>query len=76
MWVLLGGVDKSITKTATITHHTAIQSEEEELYIFKPLVFMTQSVVKVAIEPISPSELPKMLESLRKINKRFGFDLI
>jgi U5 small nuclear ribonucleoprotein component len=34
-------------------------------------VFNTVSVVKVAVEPINPSELPKMLEGLRKINKSY-----
>jgi len=27
------------------------------------------SVVKIATEPLQPSELPKMVEGLRKINK-------
>lgn len=32
---------------------------------------MTQSVLKIAVEPISPSELPKMLSGLRSINKSY-----
>lgn len=32
---------------------------------------MTQSVLKIAIEPIAPSELPKMLSGLRSINKSY-----
>lgn len=32
---------------------------------------MTKSVLKIAIEPISPSELPKMLSGLRSINKSY-----
>jgi len=28
-------------------------------------------VLKVAVEPITPSELPKMLDGLRKINKSY-----
>lgn len=39
--------------------------------IFKPLEFNTEAVVKVACEPLNPSELPKMLEGLRKINKTY-----
>jgi len=27
--------------------------------------------VKLSIEPINPSELPKMLDSLRKVNKSY-----
>jgi hypothetical protein len=33
----------------------------DEVYIFKPLLFNTQSVVKIATEPLNPSELPKMV---------------
>ncbi|KAF9366918.1 U5 small nuclear ribonucleoprotein component [Mortierella sp. NVP85] len=66
-WVLLGGVDQSITKTATITG----TDRSEDLYIFKPLRFMTSAVMKIAIEPVNPSELPKMLEGLRNVNKSY-----
>lgn len=65
-WVLLEGVDSSIMKTATIT-----SARNDECYIFRPLTFNTTSVVKVAVEPLNPSELPKMLEGLRKINKSY-----
>ena len=34
---------------------------QEEAHIFKPLAFNTQSVVKIATEPLNPSELPKMV---------------
>jgi len=37
----------------------------------RPLRFQTQSVVKIATEPLNPSELPKMVEGLRKINKSY-----
>lgn len=66
----------------------------EELYIFRPLKFNTQSVIKIAgmffimflfklfssyciciynfsVEPVNPSELPKMLDGLRKVNKSY-----
>ena len=43
----------------------------EELYIFRPLKFSTQSVIKIAVEPVNPSELPKMLDGLRKVNKSY-----
>lgn len=32
---------------------------------------MTTSTLKVAVEPIAPSELPKMLDGLRKVNKSY-----
>ena len=38
---------------------------------YRPLRFQTQSVVKIATEPLNPSELPKMVEGLRKINKSY-----
>lgn len=37
------------------------------MYIFRPLKFNTKSVVRMAVEPINPSELPKMLDGLRKV---------
>lgn len=66
-WVLLEGVDATITKTATIIQ----EIYDEEVHIFKPLQFQTQSVMKIATEPLNPSELPKMVEGLRKINKSY-----
>ncbi|EGO05279.1 hypothetical protein SERLA73DRAFT_118840 [Serpula lacrymans var. lacrymans S7.3] len=65
--VLLGGVDASISKTATL----ASVDIDDDLHIFRPIKHMTESVLKVAIEPIAPSELPKMLSGLRSINKSY-----
>lgn len=67
--VLLGGVDNSIVKTATLVPPSL--PDDEEAYIFKPITHFTESVFKVAVEPINPSELPKMLDGLRKINKSY-----
>ena len=39
--------------------------------IFRPLKFNTTSVIKIAVEPVNPSELPKMLDGLRKVNKGY-----
>ena len=59
--------DQPVVKTCTITDlHT-----DEELYTFRPLKFNTQSVIKIAVEPVNPSELPKMLDGLRKVNKSY-----
>ncbi|KAI0008164.1 P-loop containing nucleoside triphosphate hydrolase protein [Xylariaceae sp. FL0662B] len=68
-WVLLSGVDNSIVKSATIVPPRF--EDDEEAYIFKPVTHFTESVLKVAVEPINPSELPKMLDGLRKINKSY-----
>ncbi|KAF9072709.1 u5 small nuclear ribonucleoprotein component [Rhodocollybia butyracea] len=65
--VLIGGVDASISKTATL----ASVGYTDDLYTFRPIKHMTESVLKIAIEPIAPSELPKMLSGLRSINKSY-----
>lgn len=72
--VLLGGVDNSIVKSATIVApklDVNDDGEEEDAYILRPVTHFTESVLKVAIEPTNPSELPKMLDGLRKINKSY-----
>jgi U5 small nuclear ribonucleoprotein component len=66
-WVLIGGIESSIKKSSTIT--TA--SNDEEVEIFRPIKYPTQAVIKVAIEPLQPSELPKMVDGLRKIDKAY-----
>ncbi|KAK9779635.1 putative 116 kDa U5 small nuclear ribonucleoprotein component [Seiridium cardinale] len=68
-WALLGGIDNSIVKSATVVPPTL--EDDEDAYIFKPITHFTESVLKVAVEPINPSELPKMLDGLRKINKSY-----
>ncbi|KIR29756.1 U5 small nuclear ribonucleoprotein component [Cryptococcus deuterogattii 99/473] len=65
--VLLSGVDASISKTATIVS----KDVDDDLYIFRPIKHMTTSVLKVAVEPVAPSNLPKMLDGLRKVNKSY-----
>lgn len=66
-WILIEGIDQSIVKTSTITE----VSGPEEIYIFRPIKFNTSSVIKIAVEPVNPSELPKMLDGLRKVNKSY-----
>lgn len=67
--VLLGGIDNSIVKTATILPPKL--EDDEDAYIFKPVTHFTQSVLKLAVEPINPSELPKMLDGLRKVQRSY-----
>lgn len=67
-WVLLGGVDGPISKTATLVD---IDTDEDKLSIVRPLTFAAEAVVKIAVEPVNPTELPKMLSGLRKINKTY-----
>ncbi|PKI82501.1 hypothetical protein MVES1_003448 [Malassezia vespertilionis] len=66
--VLLGGVSASIVKGATICAQTLPSSDT---YLLRPPVQLTESVLKVAVEPLNPSELPRMLDGLRKVNKAY-----
>ena len=68
-WVLLSGVDNSIMKTATIVE--SAKKAKEDAYVFQPIKHFYESVFKVAVEPKNPSELPKMLDGLRKITKAY-----
>ena len=65
--VLVEGVDELIVKSGTIVS----EGEDEQPYAFVPIRFDTCSVMKVAVEPLVPAELPKMLDGLRKINKAY-----
>lgn len=70
-WVLLDGVDANIAKTATITKAS---NEDNDVEIFGPLKFPQaggESVMKLSVEPLNPSELPKMVEGLRRISKSY-----
>lgn len=70
-WVLLEGIDASIAKTATII---STGDHAEDMYIFTPLKFTQaggESVMKLAIEPLNPAELPKMVEGLRRVSKAY-----
>lgn len=66
-WVLIGGVDSSISKTSTVSNIENC----DEIEIFRPLKFHTSCVIKTACEPLNPSELPKMLEGLRRMYKSY-----
>lgn len=68
-WVMLEGVDEYINKTATIADES--ESISENVSIFRPLPFDTVSVVKLAIEPLNPAELPKVLTGLRSVSKSY-----
>ncbi|GLC44572.1 hypothetical protein PLESTB_001320500 [Pleodorina starrii] len=65
--VLIEGVDATITRTATLV----ADAYDEPVHIFRPLQFQTRSTVKIAAEPLNPSELPKMVEGLRKVSKSY-----
>ena len=66
--VLIEGIDPAIIKTGTVTTQMGTNDTAE---IFRPLRFDTLSTIKIAVEPVNPSELPKMLDGLRKVNKTY-----
>ena len=63
-WVLLRGLGEAVQTTATVLARGC-----ETDAVFCPLQFDTQAVVKLAIEPRNPSELPIMVEPLRKVGE-------
>ena len=65
-WVLIEGVDASIIKTATVCAR-----DSSETAIFTPLNFGTNAIIKLAVEPLVPSDLPKMVKALQMINKSY-----
>lgn len=66
-WVLIQGVEQPIVKTATIID----ASHQDDLFVIRPLKFNNKAVIKLAVEPVNPSELPRMLDGLRKCNKSY-----
>ncbi|KAI3390002.1 hypothetical protein SNEBB_007591 [Seison nebaliae] len=66
-FVVIEGIEDNIRKTATIVDIKTTTA----VHIFRPLNFNTKSVIKIAVEPVNPSELPKMLDGLRKVNKSY-----
>jgi 116 kDa U5 small nuclear ribonucleoprotein component len=73
-WVLLEGIDATIAKTATIAFIESEVSLDANAHIFAALKFPQaggESVMKLAIEPLNPGDLPKMVEGLRRISKSY-----
>jgi U5 small nuclear ribonucleoprotein component len=68
-WALLSGIDESIVKTGTVVAYG--DERADDAAIFRTLQHDTQAVVKVAVEPLNPSELPKMVAGLRAISKTY-----
>jgi len=72
-WVVIQGIDSAVTKTATLIDSLLNEesSEEEGVEIFLPPKFTNTPSVKIACEPLNPTELPKMIEGLRKIERAY-----
>ncbi|PXF48545.1 hypothetical protein BWQ96_01714 [Gracilariopsis chorda] len=63
--VLVRGIDSTVFKSATVV--SAPHSSSSDAFIFRPIQeYLPAAVVKVSVEPVRPSELPKMISSIRQ----------
>jgi len=60
----LVGVDGFIVKTATI-----VDEEAKDAYPLKAMKYSVSPVVRVAVEPKTPADLPKLVEGLKRLSK-------
>jgi len=58
----LVGIDQFVTKTGTLT-------TDEESHPLVSMKFSVSPVVRVAVEPKNPSDLPKLVEGLKRLSK-------
>jgi len=56
------GIDQFVPKTATLT-------SEEDSYPIVSMKFSVSPVVRVAVEPKNPADLPKLVEGLKRLSK-------
>mmetsp|Transcript_25358 Transcript_25358/g.50523 ORF Transcript_25358/g.50523 Transcript_25358/m.50523 type:complete len:1045 (-) Transcript_25358:82-3216(-) len=82
-WVLIDGIDGAVAKTATLTSEVGESAgegpyggdgDDDGAEIFAPLQFPEaggEPVAKLAVEPLNPAELPKMVEGLRRVSKSY-----
>merc|ERR1712142_392602 len=56
------GVDQFLVKTGTIT-------TSKDAHNMKVMKFSVSPVVRVAVEPKNPSDLPKLVEGLKRLSK-------
>jgi U5 small nuclear ribonucleoprotein component len=65
--VLLSGIDAPVLKSATVTSPVG----SDGMCTFLPIRHNTVSTVRLAIEPLNPAELPRMLDGLRRVSKSY-----
>jgi elongation factor 2 len=58
----LVGIDKYLTKTGTIT-------DSDEAHNIRSMKYSVSPVVRVAITPKNPADLPKVIEGMRRLSK-------
>lgn len=61
----LVGVDQFLVKTGTLT-------TSDKAHNMKQMKFSVSPVVRVAVEAKNPSELPKLVEGLKRYVKRYA----
>ena len=57
----IGWLDNCIHKTATLTNHP-------EAYPIRSMKYSVSPVVRVAVSPVNPSDLPKLVQGLQKLS--------
>lgn len=62
--VALSGIDQYLIKTGTIT-----TAEIGETYPIRCMKYSVSPVVRVAVRPKNPADLPKLVEGLKKLAK-------
>lgn len=58
----LVGIDQFLVKSGTLTDH-------DDAYTIKDMKFSVSPVVRVAVEPKNPADLPKLVEGLKRLAK-------
>jgi len=66
--VLLDGLGDAVSKTATLVEAGEAGADAAAV---RPLVFDAAAWVHVSVEPLNPSELPKVLMGLRAVTKSY-----
>lgn len=61
----------STSTSASTNNQQGGEDEDEEMAIFRPVRHMNEAVLKVAVEPLVPSDLPKLLAGLRAVSKTY-----
>jgi elongation factor 2 len=60
----LFGVDQFVIKTATI-----VEEDSKDAFPLKDMKYSVSPVVRVAVEPKNPADLPKLVEGLKRLSK-------
>jgi elongation factor 2 len=64
--VALSGVDQFLIKTGTIG---SVDIPADQAYPIRSMKYSVSPVVRVAVKPKNPADLPKLVEGLKKLSK-------